>query len=59
MITMDFRELQELNDVEYVKVPHRGDQKHLFAHMPILLCLTLVHVTQIFTCVSYQQCNED
>ena len=56
MVTMDFRELQELNDV---KVPHRGDQKHLFAHMPILLCLTLVHVTQIFTSVSYQLCNED
>ena len=58
MITMNFRELQGLNDVEYVKVPRRGDQKHLFAHVPILLCLTLIHMAQIFTCVSCQLCNE-
>ena len=58
MITMNFRELQGLNDVEYVKVPCRGDQKHLFAHVPILLCLTLIHMAQIFTCVSCQLCNE-
>ena len=41
------------------KVPCRGGQKHHFAHVPVLLCLTLIHMAQIFTCVSCQLCNED
>ena len=59
MITVDFRELQGLNDVKCVKVPCRGGQKRIFAHLPILLCLALIHVAQVFTCMSCQLCNEN
>lgn len=50
--TLDFRELQGLNDVKWVNAPCRGGQEYFLARLPILLCLALIHMVQVFSCMS-------